>query len=242
MRIVCDMFNGGNIEEMLEFNVFLTASNIFCSANVPIDPRNLRRGEEIIHYPMELGIVSYTLRHGISDPISQSPEKFGQAEDTTNFNGTGVPGRFHRFIDPGRIAKGFSSEGMEHSAKTHKLPMYPCVSGSVGMFPPRAQAFKDLLQEIEKFCAESIWDIEHRKKLVLYTFPHMVTQMLGVFKFFADASEDPEMKDLVENRLFIGDVTDLLLEMMRVAGTTLPKSIGLDRMTSAVNNFTFGKE
>lgn len=98
MRIVQEMFEGGSVEELAPFPLFFTAGNIFCKATVDIDPTNPRRGQKEVYYPMELGIVRYTIKDGIDDAIRVDTGDV--IASTVATNGTGLPGQYFFEIFP----------------------------------------------------------------------------------------------------------------------------------------------
>lgn len=153
-----------------------------------------------------------------------------------------LSGRFHRFINPGDPARGCAADGKQHCESTHKLEMWPCITGSVGSGPHRASEFAQLARDIFSFAKDGEWEIGDKKKIILYASPTMVDQMIGIFRFIAESSQDAEIMDMVENQLFIGDAAILLMNLSKVAGDPTPKAICNDRMTSALHNFTLGKE
>lgn len=216
---------------------------------------------------MELGIVRYTIKDGIDDPIDVDTGDL--IASTVAMNGTGLPGqyflsfdiffciflyflsiinllilsgRFHRFIDPGDPVRGCAADGKQHCESSHKLEMWPCVTGSVGSGGGRGSEFAQLARDVFSFAKDGEWEIGGRKKIILYAPPGMVDQMVGIFQFIAESSQDADIIDMVENQLFIGDAAILLMNLSKVAGNPTPKATCIDRMTSAQHNFTLGKE
>lgn len=127
------------------------------------------------------------------------------------------------------------------------------MTGSVGSGPHRAREFAQLGREIFSFAREGGWEIsfsreggreggEERKKTILYAPPGMVDQMVGIFQFIADSSQDPLVTDMVQNHLFIADAAVLLMNLTRVAGDPTPLPLCTDRMMSAQYSYTLGKE
>ena len=86
-KIIKQMVDNKSREELINTKFFFVSSNIQCVVN----------GE---YRPLEIGIVEYTIKKGITR-------------------------WYHQFIDCGPIPLGYASEAKEHSEKTHKLPMNP---------------------------------------------------------------------------------------------------------------------
>lgn len=241
MRTVREMFDGGEVnDEMKQFPIFFIAGNIFCKAsNIPIDERNPRSLRRDIYYPMEIGIVRYTIAGGIDGPLNEDGEPNPFLEQ---IGGTDKPGRFHRNINPGEIVTGYSASGLEHSKETHCMPLWPCVSGSVGSGPQPTEEYNQMMMDIKTFCNESFWPIEGKEKLVMYTLPGMANQMMGMIKYMAELTKDQNWINFVDNQIFIAEASDLLLCLMKIAGETLPRAVCIDRLLSSQYDFTDGKE
>lgn len=218
LRFLMKALDKTSPEDLIAKPVYFTSSNVMCVTGD--DPP--------IYYPMEIGIVKYSLLEGIADPVKD---------------------KFHRNIDPGELKCGYASRAKEHVEKTHKMPIWPCLPDSVGSKSRKEsveEQYSQLLHQILAFISDPesyMMDNNGERTLVLFAPEEMVPQMKGILRFLTERCDasDSDLLGLEETIVFL-DPAVLLMMYLRKANRNVPYPFCVAQLRKCQYDYTMGKK
>lgn len=151
----------GSIGNIAEADFYIMGFNILCAT------------DDGTYLPNEVGIVKYSLNHGIQDI-------------------------FHKFINPGPIPVGYTSDAKAHSETTHQIPIIGFEEGDLN--------YAGIYHDIKRFTRAKNGD-----NGLIFCFREQLEQNDGCLQWLHCKSYSQE-----KQQLFLADITYLLIELAAV--------------------------